>query len=158
VQTRISKKRLQAAFGLTESLIGVVVIGVVFTALYAGMTTGFQAVRSARENLRATQIMLEKFEALRLYNWDQITSTNNYVPIRFTNHYVLNPTAAGTVYYGDVRIAPLPVDANEPYREDLRAVTITINWTSGASTTPRTRTFTSYVAKYGLQNYIYAGN
>jgi prepilin-type N-terminal cleavage/methylation domain-containing protein len=144
---------LQGGFGLTESLIGVVVIGVVFTALYAGMTTGFQAVRSARENLRATQIMLEKFEALRLYNWDQITSTNSYIPLQFTNHYVLNPTTAGTVYYGDVRIEPLPVDANEPYREDMRAVTITLTWNVG--NTPRTRTFTSYVARYGLQYYIY---
>jgi prepilin-type N-terminal cleavage/methylation domain-containing protein len=157
VQTRISKERLQAGFGLTESLIGVVVIGVVFTALYTGMTTGFQAVRSARENLRATQIMLEKFEALRLYNWDQITSTNGYVPTSFTNHYVLNPTTAGTVFYGDVRIEPLPVDPIEPYREDLRAITITLRWNSG-NNNPRTRTFTSYVAKYGLQNYVYTGN
>src|SRR5688572_621100 len=121
------------------------------------MTTGFQAVRSARENLRATQIMLEKFEDLRLYNWDQITSTNYYVPLSFTNHYVLNPTTAGTVYYGDVRIAPLPVDPIEPYREDLRAITITLRWNSG-NNNPRTRTFTSYVAKYGLQNYVYTGN
>jgi type II secretory pathway pseudopilin PulG len=153
VQIRISKKRLQAAFGLTESLIGVVVIGVVFTALYTGMTTGFQAVRSARENLRATQILLEKFESLRLYNWEQITSTNNYIPRTFTNHYVLNPTTAGTVYEGQVNIAPLPVSVTEPYLEDLRAVTITVNWMTGQNR--RTRTFTSYVARYGLQHYVY---
>jgi len=153
---QISKKRLQAGFGLTESLIGVVVIGVVFTALYAGMTTGFHAVRSARENLRATQILLEKFESLRLYNWDQVTSTNNYIPLSFTNRYVLNPTAAGTVYTGTVRIDPIPVTVTEPYFEDMRSVTITINWDSGHGV--RTRTFTSYVAKYGLQAYIYASN
>lgn len=150
---RISKKRFQAAFGLTESLIGVVVIGVVFTALYAGMTTGFHAVRSARENLRATQILLEKFESLRLYNWEQITSTNNYIPTTFTNHYILNPTTAGTVYYGKVSIDPMPVDASEPYREDMRSVTVSVEWQAGTST--RSRSFTSYVAKYGLQHYIY---
>jgi type II secretory pathway pseudopilin PulG len=151
VQTRISKQRLQAAFGLTESLIGVVVIGVVFTALYAGMTTGFHAVRSARENLRATQILLEKFESLRLYNWEQITSTNSYVPLKFTNAYVLNPTTAGTVYYGKVSIDPAPI--TEAYRDDLRSVTVSVEWTTG--NTKRTRTFTSLVAKYGLQHYIY---
>lgn len=151
MQIRISKKRLQAAFGLTESLIGVVVIGVVFTALYAGMTTGFHAVRSARENLRATQILLEKFEALRLYNWEQITSTNRYVATSFTNHYVLNPTTAGTVYYGTVSIDPAPL--TEPYAEDLRSVTVSVTWKNGATT--RSRTFTSYVAKYGLQHYIF---
>jgi type II secretory pathway pseudopilin PulG len=148
---RISKKRLQAAFGLTESLIGVVIIGVVFTALYAGMTTGFQSVRSARENLRATQILLEKFESLRLYNWDQITSTNSYIPREFTNHYVLNPTTAGTVYTGRVSIDPVPI--TEVYRDDMRSVTVTVEWQTG--NTRRSRTFTSYVAKYGLQHYIY---
>jgi Tfp pilus assembly protein PilV len=147
---RISQKRPQAAFGLTESMIGVVVIGVVFTALYAGMTTGFQAVRSARENLRATQILLEKFESLRLYNWEQITSTNNYIPSNFTNHYVLNPTTAGTVYTGRVSIGPVPL--TEAYAEDMRQVTVSVEWTSG--NTPRSRSFTSYVAKYGLQHYI----
>lgn len=150
MKIRFSKKQLQRGFGLTESLIGVVVIGVVFTALYTGMTTGFQAVRSARENLRATQILLEKFETLRLYNWEQITSTN-YVPSNFTNHYVLNPTTAGTVYYGTVSVDPAPV--TEQYRDDLRAVTIEISWKSGSVT--RRRSFTSLVAKYGLQHYIY---
>ena len=143
--------RLQAAFGLTESLIGVAIIGVVFTALYAGMTTGFQAVRSARENLRATQILLEKFESLRLYNWEQITSTNNYIPTTFTNHYVLNPTTAGTVYTGRVSIDQVPI--TEVYRDDMRSVTVSVQWKSG--NTIRSRTFTSYVAKYGLQHYIY---
>ena len=151
MQIRISKKRSHAAFGLTESLIGVVIIGVVFTALYAGMTTGFQSVRSARENLRATQILLEKFESLRLYNWEQITSTNGYIPTLFTNHYVLNPTTAGTVYTGRVDIQPVPI--TEVYRDDMRSVTVTVEWTTGS--TRRMRTFTSYVAKYGLQHYIY---
>jgi type II secretory pathway pseudopilin PulG len=150
VQIRISKKRLQAAFGLTESLIGVVVIGVVFTALYAGMTTGFHAVRSARENLRATQILLEKFESLRLYNWEQITNST-YVARTFTNSYVLNPTTAGTVYYGRVSIDPAPI--TEAYRDDLRSVTVSVQWKAG--NTMRTRSFTSLVAKYGLQHYIY---
>ena len=148
---RISKKRLQAAFGLTESLIGVAIIGVVFTALYAGMTTGFQSVRSARDNLRATQILLEKFESLRLYNWDQITSTNNYIPTTFTNYYVLNPTTAGTLYTGRVSIGPVPL--TEAYRDDMRSVTVSIEWQTGG--TRRSRTFTSFVAKYGLQSYIY---
>jgi type II secretory pathway pseudopilin PulG len=151
VQIRISKQRSQAAFGLTESLIGVVIIGVVFTALYSGMTMGFQSVRSARENLRATQILLEKFEALRLYNWDQITSTNNYIPTTFTNRYVLNPTAAGTVYTGRVSIGPVPL--TEVYRDDMRLVTVSVEWTTG--NTRRSRSFSSYVAKYGLQHYIY---
>jgi type II secretory pathway pseudopilin PulG len=150
VQMQIPKQRLQAAFGLTESLIGVAIVGLVFTALYTGMTMGFQSVRNARENLRATQILLEKFESLRLYNWEQIT-TNNYIPTTFTNRYVLNPTAAGTVYRGTVSIDPVPL--TEVYRDDMRLVTVSVEWTTG--NTRRARSFSSYVAKYGLQHYIY---
>jgi type II secretory pathway pseudopilin PulG len=146
------KQRARMAFGLMESMLGIVVMGIVFVALYSGMAMGFQSVRSARENLRATQILLEKFETLRLYNWEQVNTTN-YIPLKFTNHYVLHPQRAGTTYYGEVTIAEAPLAASEPYREDMRAVTINLSWKSGEAT--RTRSFTSFVARYGIQHYVY---
>lgn len=133
-----------------ESLIGVMVMGIVFVALYAGMATGFQSVRAARENLRATQILLEKFETLRLYNWNQIT-TPGFLPATFTNRYAPSQTSKGIEYIGTVTITTnMPV--TEVYSSDMRMVTIRLDWTSG--NTPRTRIFTNFVAKYGLQNYI----
>ena len=146
------RKCTHAAFGLMESMFGVVVMGIVFIALYSGMAKGFQSVRSARENLRATQILLEKFETLRLYNWEQVNTTN-YIPLKFTNHYILHPKGAGTIYYGTVNIANPPLAATEPYRDDMRAVTINLSWQSGSAT--RTRSFTSFVARYGIQHYVY---
>ena len=140
----------RAGFGLTESLIGVVIMGMVFVALYSGMATGFHSVRSARENLRATQILMEKFEAVRLYNWEQIT-TPGFVPTTFTNVFAPSQAVRGTLYVGTVTINPAPV--TEVYSNDMRHVTIQLSWNSNGST--KTRSFTSFVARYGLQHYIY---
>src|SRR5262245_51716942 len=112
-------------------------MGIVFVALYAGMTTGFQSVRAARENLRATQILLEKFETLRLYNWDQIT-TSGFVPDRFTNYFAPSQSSQGVAYVGTVTISPdMPI--LEAYSNDMRMVVITLSWTQGNR--PLSRTF-----------------
>jgi hypothetical protein len=145
-------KAPRAAFGLVESLIGVLVMGTVFVALYAGMATGFQSVRAARENLRATQILLEKFETIRLYNWDQIIAPG-FVPDSFTNRFAPTQTSKGTEYLGRVTISTnMPADMTEVYKSDMRMVVINLSWKSGNQA--RARTFTNFVARYGLQNYI----
>ena len=139
-----------AGFGLTESLFGVLVMGIVFMALYAGMATGFQSVRAARENLRATQILLEKFETIRLYNWDQITNSG-FLPPTFTNQFAPTQGSKGVQYIGRVTISSsMPV--TEVYKDDMRMVVINLSWNSGGAT--RSRTITNFVARYGLQNYI----
>jgi hypothetical protein len=144
-----SAKAKVCGFGLTEALFGVLVMGIVFVALYAGMATGFQSVRAARENLRATQILLEKFETIRLYNWDQITNSG-FVPPAFTNVFAPSQAAKGIAYVGRVTIGNMPI--TEVYRDDMRMVVINLSWTSGSH--PQSRTFTNFVARYGLQNYI----
>ena len=133
-----------------EALFGVLVMGIVFVALYAGMATGFQSVRAARENLRATQILLEKFETLRLYNWDQITDPT-FVPTSFTNYFAPNQSSKGVTYVGRVNIyTNMPI--TEVYSNDMRMVVINLSWTQGNR--PLSKTFTNFVARYGLQNYI----
>ncbi|MCI0747741.1 MAG: hypothetical protein L0Y58_20230 [Verrucomicrobia subdivision 3 bacterium] len=138
-------------FSILEGLIGAVIMGTLFVSLYAGMTGGFSSIRRARENLRASQILLEKFETIRLYNWEQI-NTPGFVPATFTNYYAPNAATRGTVYYGRVVISTnLPIP--EVYNEDMRLVDIELAWQSGSTTC--TRNVLSLVARYGLQHYIY---
>ena len=150
------RKRLTAGFSLAEGLIGVAVMGTVFVSLYTGMASGFQSIRNSRENTRATQIMLEKFETIRLYNWDQITSPG-FIPETFTAQFFPNTkdgqttSGTGVTYKGQVRISP--VSFTDPYGADMRAVTVQLSWTSDGLA--HNRTFTSFVAKYGIQNYVY---
>ena len=146
----VQRKPRIAAFTLVEAMIGVAVMGVVFVALYAGMAAGFTSIRTSQESLRATQIMTEKFEALRLYNWEQV-NTLGFIPETFTAYYAPKATnAPGITYSGTIRVAAA---GPEPYTADMRLVTVTLTWKSGNR--PVSRTLSSYVGRYGIQNYVY---
>ena len=145
----LNPKRRIAAFTLMEGLFGVAVMGIVFVALYTGMASGFQTLGTSQEDLRATQIMVDKFEGLRLYTWDQITRPG-FIPDAFVARYAPNSKNPGLAYTGTINISPV---AGQPYAVELRAVSITLSWTTLGR--PRTQTLTSYIARYGLQNYIF---
>jgi type II secretory pathway pseudopilin PulG len=136
------------AFALPEALFGMVIVGVVFTALYSGMTYGFQMVKLSRENLRAAQILQEKFETIRLCNWDQINS-NGFVSTNFS--VPLYKGLSNEWYTGTVTIAPPPF--TQPYTNELRLITVQITWTNGVRRC--SRNMASMIARYGLQDYVY---
>jgi prepilin-type N-terminal cleavage/methylation domain-containing protein len=147
-----SKSSAQAGFSLVEVTIGMGVIGTAAMALFSGFTSGFFTMQLARENLRATQVLLEKTETLRLYSWDQI-NTPGFIPPNFSCYYDPNDTndVNGIIYSGTMQITNCPVSSS--YSDDMRMAVITLNWHTGAL--PRTRTFTTYIARNGLQTYIY---
>ncbi|MHB8523006.1 MAG: type IV pilus modification PilV family protein [Limisphaerales bacterium] len=141
----------RAAFSLIEVLVGLGLVAILFVSMYVGFTSGFGVVQLSRENQRATQILLEKMETLRLYSWDQIT-TSGFIPSTFTApFYATNNTGIGMTYTGLVTIASAPM--TESYSNDIRLITVQVGWISG--TASRTRTMNTFVSRYGLQNYIY---
>src|SRR4051812_24340477 len=71
--------RLRSAFTLVEIMVSVVVMSVVFAGFFVGFAQGFAQMQVARENLRATQILEQQMETIRLYTWDQI-NTNGFIP------------------------------------------------------------------------------
>ena len=75
-------KTAHAAFSITEVLVAISIVGVLFLSLYGGITSGFAVVNLARETC-ANQIVLEKMETIRLYTWDQINS-NGFIAPTFT--------------------------------------------------------------------------
>lgn len=135
---------------LVELLIGVSLFGILFLSLYGGISSGVAVIRSSRENLRATQVMLEKMETIRLYNWDQLNQTG-FIPATFTAPYWPADTNSGLQYQGTMTIADVPF--SEAYSADMRQVTVTVNWYSGA--TQHQRRMRTFVSRFGLQNYIY---
>src|SRR5258708_40044252 len=80
-----NQKRATLAFTLMEVMMAVIVVSVVFFTVYAGFTFGFVVVQVNRENVRATQILQEKMEMVRLYSWDQVT--NHWIPTSFTEYF-----------------------------------------------------------------------
>jgi Tfp pilus assembly protein PilV len=140
-----------SGFTLIDVLFSMMVIGGLVLSLYAAITWAFSVVRIARENLRATQVMAEKMETIRLYNWDQVTS-NGFIPPTFhVAYYPAGSGSTGIIYNGTMTITNCPL--TNTYQVDMRKVTVTINWKSG--NLARTRTWDTYVSRYGLQNYIY---
>lgn len=146
------RKRCSTGFSLVEVVIAMAVTGVSSVALLSAISSGMLTMQMARENVRATQIMMEKTETLRLYSWDQLNATN-FVLTTFTEKYDPNSTngAQGITYNGTVTIASAPMAT--AYSNSVKQVTISLSWTTGHLS--RNRSFTTLVARNGLQNYIY---
>jgi type II secretory pathway pseudopilin PulG len=146
--------RRLSGFTIVEAVVAMGIIGVLVVALYAGMTSATFSIRLARENLRATEVMVEKMECLRLYTWDQLTNTA-YLPTSFTAYYydtgATNGVGQGITYTGTVALTKLTT-ADRNYSNDMRMVTITLNWSS--ANLARTRTLSTYCGRYGIQNYV----
>jgi hypothetical protein len=126
---------------------------VVGGSLLGCFSYGFFAMQMARENQRATQIVLEKVETIRLYNWDEVTSIG-FIPTTFTDVYDPQAPAAskGVTYNGTVTITNFP-DAVS-YSSNMRQFTVNLTWTNRQQLV-RSRSLTTWVAKDGLQNYVY---
>ena len=136
------------AFTLMEVLFSVVIVGVLIIALYSAMASAIPMVRACQENERVTQILSEKLDTIRLYNWIQIT--NRFVPTNFlVGIEPLLPNS--TPYYtGTISIVEAPIP--EGYRSNLLQVTVKVDWVSGSR--PQSQSMVTYVAKYGIQTYI----
>jgi len=131
--------------------------GLMFMAAMTAFSSTFRVVALDRENARAVQVLLEKTELLRLYNWNQITGqdTNTFIPATFTAPYSAGATNQGSfTYWGTVLITNVPI--TETYSSDLREVIITVTWISpGYGNMLHTRSMATFVSRYGLQNYLY---
>lgn len=157
-RSRLRSRRRQAAHSLPEAIIAVLILGTMLVSLYAGITSGFAVVQLARENLRATQIMLRQMESVHLYTWSQLQDTNSYLKPTFIEHFdPLGETeqAKGVVYSGSMAISP-PEDFPAAYSNDVRVVTVSVYWTNynGNLEIVRGRRLQTLVARHGLQNYV----
>ncbi len=143
------------AFTLPEIVVTVCILCVGVAGLMGCFEYGFSTIQRIQENQRATQIMLEKTEAIRLCSWDQVISNSvtGFIPATFTDTYA--PTAPagsqGTVYTGTATISAFPY--NTSYSANMRQLTIALQWKNGNIT--HNLTNCTYIAKDGIQNYVY---
>jgi len=159
--TRQSPARGGSAFTLAEVLVSVAVMLIAFASLYAAMSSGFIVTKASRENLRATQIMLERLEGIRLYNWDQLCYSN-MIPATFTTYYypsITNGQSKGITYKGTMSVGAANLNPTATYADRMRAITVTVYWTntsfSGAARVHQ-RSMKTYSARDGVQNYVYS--
>lgn len=142
-----------SAFTLVEVLISAVILGIICISLFTCFSTSFAVTQSARENLRATQILLQQTEAIRLCTWSQLTNVTfqaNYDPTSTSGH--------GVVYYGTLTTnAATCIPSSASYQPNICLVTINLTWTNYTLNQPvaHTRQMQTLVARYGLQNYLW---
>ena len=153
----------RSGFSLVELLTGVVIAAMVYAAVFCGVSTAFRILGSSRENLRATQILVSRLEGIRLENWNlgQLTNTA-YVPTNFIEYFYpagMNTNGnMGTVYTGTLSVTVNPTMSGSPsYAPNLAQITVQVSWTNGVAgiNNTHTRTMSTYVAQYGLQNYVW---
>ncbi len=144
----------ESGMTLVDLVMAVAVLGIMAGGIFGSFRYGFFTLQLVRENQRATQILLEKVETIRLYSWDQVTSTNGFIPSTVPDEYYYPqapPGNQGAVYSGTLRFAPSSLLSS--YAADLRELTVTLTWNTRGI--PHTRSITTYIAKDGIQNYVF---
>ena|SRR5438128_1723565 len=142
----------RSAFLLPEVVMAVGVSSFLYVTLYLGIAQGMVGVQNCREDLRATQILEEKMETMRLYSWDQINQAG-FIPTNFTAYYYPPGTSGtqGVLYQGTMAINDSAI--TETYSGDMKLVVGTVTWTSGG--VQHQRQIRTFISQFGLQNYVY---
>lgn len=153
--------RQQEGFTIMEVVVASAVVGIMFAALLTGLTSSVTNVQFGREQLRATQIMVEKLDTIRMYRWDRINNT--YIPATFIETYYPTGTqgtdpkrttipadTANLAYAGTIQISDPALTEN--YASNVKRITVSLQWQSGGRTVQRQ--MTTFVSKYGLQLYV----
>src|SRR6266581_2217946 len=136
--------RGRPGYTFIEVLVATWLLTFVVVALYAAFAFGFSVIKLSQEDVRANQILLQKLETLRIYDWSKIT--NGYIPTNFTAAFSTN---GGVTYEGAIAINPVPL--TESYSNTLRQVTVSLSWVSTG--VPRNRSVTTLVSQNGIQTY-----
>jgi hypothetical protein len=155
--------RCRLAYTLVEVLMGAAAMVIVFVTIFSVMTACLFMSGTSRENLRATQIMLDKMEGIRLYSPSQLTNTA-FLLQSFTNWSsetnnigMPNVQGYGVKYTGTLTIAP--VGFTNSYTSNMHQVTVNLGWVSGGvGNLAHTRSMTTFYANQGLYNYVWTNH
>ncbi len=156
---------LDSAYTLVEVLCALALGAIVISAMFTAFNNGFAILRLTRDDERATQILMQKTEAIRVMTWANLSNC----PTTFQDSY--NPTGTngtqGTTYYGTIsRFGdPTNLPSTVYYRSNVYLVTITLTWSNSLTTsnnsswTPvgHTRQAQTLLAQQGMQSYLYGG-
>lgn len=153
----INKRQARAAFTLVEVAVAAALLGVVMASFFACLGSGLAIVNTSRQDLRATQILTQKTEAVRLCTWSELHS----LPSTFQDLYYDSGSTngnPGVTYYGTITVGPATcIPIGSLYYSNIALVTISLDWTNydGGRPVAHNRSMQTLVGYYGLVNYIY---
>jgi uncharacterized protein (TIGR02598 family) len=155
----IRNPRRTRANTLVEVMVAVGILSIMMASLYSAFNTGFGSIRIMREDMRATQVMTQKLEAIRLLTWQQMSNC----PSSFVETYDpqgLSTSSNTTSYYCTLSLSDVAtnIPSTVSYRANLHLITVTVAWTNGYNSgTPLAhfRQMQTISDNNGLQAYIY---
>jgi hypothetical protein len=152
---------LERGHASSEVLVAAAFLGVVLTFLYGAFSVGFGGIQSTRENLRASQILMQRAEALRLFTGGQVHDLNSQgKPLFVERDDPLGVGSdcgagqyAGYVSGADPAVGALPA----AHPTHMRPVTLTLCWTNyiGAKPIVHSRQVATRLARNGAPKYIW---
>ena len=155
---RKAKGASNAAFTLVETMVSVILSAIMLSSLYACLASGIAIERITSEDLRATQILVQRLERVRLCSFDQVTDPD-YNPRTSTESYNPGGAARGTggAVYSITFTPSVPAVGTLPesYRTNMLLVTVGATWKSGE--VQRSRSMQTWVARSGIETYVVAG-
>lgn len=152
-----NKRRTCTAFTLVEVAVAAGLLGIMMAALFACLGSGLAIVNSSRQDLRATQILTQKTEAVRLCKWNQLHSLPSTFQAYYFNSGNTN-SSPGVTYFGTISVGPAScIPSSDRYYTNIALVTIGLTWTNydGSHAIAHSRSMQTLAAYYGLVNYIY---
>ena len=150
--------RVSRAYTLIEVVISVGLLSFMMIALFSAFGFGFASLATTREDMRATQLMMQKLEAVRLCKWNDLsncptTFKDNYDPNNGTN------SGSGAAYGGTLSTlgAATNIPSGITYKDKVHMITVSVTWTNymGKNKIVHTRQIQTLSAYNGIQNYIY---
>ncbi len=142
-------------------MISVFLLAIMILSLYAAFGVGFNSIKTTREDLRATQILSQKLESIRLCTWNQLAQC----PTTFKEYYDptgLTNSTQGATYFGKLSTtgSATNIPSSAAYQTNMHLITVSVTWTNYIGKTPLAhfREMKTMTALYGLQNYIYGYN
>lgn len=147
------------AYTLVEAIVAAVILGLVMISIFAGLTGGYSIINTFRQDMRATQILTQKTEFVRLCTWTQLNS----LPSTFQDYYYSlasgGSASTNTTYYGTISVTDAQhiIPDEVSYYTNIDLVTINLTWTNYLGSHPivHQRQMQTLVAYHGLVNYIY---
>lgn len=147
----------RAAFTLVEVILATMVMLFTITGSLIVMQSGFKALDTARKTTLASQIMQSEMERIRLLSWTDVAALpGTATPVDFKQIFPQENATQKKVFDTIERTftASRTSTALSTNDNEVRQITITVDWT-GLDGVPHTRSSFTQYCKDGLYAYYY---
>lgn len=135
--------RVRSGFTILEAMIASIILGLALASVVAVASQCLRYLTDIRRTARASQVLQQKMEDIRLLSWSQLTSlTNIFTDPNDTNH----------IYAG--KIVQTAADSYSGTTTVMK-VTLNVTWTNQTAHKVVTNSLSTLISNGGLNKYIF---